>query len=138
MQVAVFETNILISALLWPRGRVFECLDLARQGSVQSITCEPILNEFVERLRGKFGLEEQKARGAAEEVRRISNIVSISGTLRAVSDVDDDQVVECAVVGSATHIVTGDRRHLLPLKEYRGVQIVTAAEFVRLVRGSVT
>ena len=43
------------------------------------------------------------------------------------------QCVECAVVAGATHIVTGDRRHLLPLDGYRGTRIVTAAEFLAAV-----
>ena len=42
------------------------------------------------------------------------------------------KIIECAVVGSAKYIVTGDRRHLLPMKSYRGIDIVTAAEFVAL------
>ncbi|WP_369010363.1 PIN domain-containing protein [Nostoc sp. CHAB 5836] len=32
-------------------------------------------------------------------------------------DPDDDMVVECAVVGSASHIVTGNK-HLLALAKY--------------------
>ena len=42
------------------------------------------------------------------------------------------KLFECAVVGSAKYIVTGDRRHLLPMKTYRGIEIVTAAQFVAL------
>ena len=45
-------------------------------------------------------------------------------------DLDDDKIIECAVVGGATHIVTGDRRHLLPLGNYRNIQIVTARDFL--------
>jgi uncharacterized protein len=51
---------------------------------------------------------------------------------RAVpDDADDDMVVECAVIGGATHIVTGDR-HLLSLGTYENIAIVKAAEFVAL------
>ena len=45
----------------------------------------------------------------------------------------DNKVVECAVAAGATHLVTGDRRHLLPLKSYQGIQILSPAEFVALV-----
>jgi predicted nucleic acid-binding protein len=44
--------------------------------------------------------------------------------------------LECAVVGGATHIVTGDRRHLLPLGSYQGIAIVSAADFLALVATS--
>jgi predicted Rossmann fold nucleotide-binding protein DprA/Smf involved in DNA uptake len=38
------------------------------------------------------------------------------------------KVLECAVQAGATHIVTGDRRHLLPLSTFQGIAIVSAAE----------
>ncbi|MCC5655576.1 hypothetical protein LC608_00925 [Nostoc sp. XA010] len=42
-------------------------------------------------------------------------------------------VLECAIVGNATHIVTGDKRHLLPLGSYQGIAIVNARDFLNLV-----
>ncbi|MCU0548150.1 MAG: PIN domain-containing protein [Leptolyngbya sp. Prado105] len=61
---------------------------------------------------------EEMALAAVAEIREFSRLVEISGTLRAVEDDrDDDMVVECAMVGNATHIVTGDR-HLLSLTHY--------------------
>ncbi len=60
-------------------------------------------------------------------------LVSITGTLKAdPADPDDDKVLECAVLAGATHIVTGDRRHLLPLGTFQGIPIVTAADFLAL------
>jgi predicted nucleic acid-binding protein len=44
-------------------------------------------------------------------------------------------VVECAVVSSATHIVTGDK-HLLALAKYRDIKIIKATEFVALLSQS--
>lgn len=41
-------------------------------------------------------------------------------------------VIECAVVGNATHIVTGDK-HLLVLKSHQGIAIVKATKFVELL-----
>ncbi len=58
----------------------------------------------------------------------------ITNTLEVVNTAhDDDKVLECAVVGGATHIVTGDRRHLLPLGSYQGISIITAADLLSLV-----
>jgi predicted nucleic acid-binding protein len=51
--------------------------------------------------------------------------------LKAIpTDPDDDKVLECAVTVGATHIVTGDRRHLLPLGTFEGITILTAAQFL--------
>jgi predicted nucleic acid-binding protein len=40
-------------------------------------------------------------------------------------------VLECALAAKADYIVSGDRRHLLPLKAFRGIPIVSPAEFLR-------
>ena len=58
-------------------------------------------------------------------------------SLKVVSaNPDDDKVIECAVVGGATHIITGDSRHLLPLGSYQGIFIVKAADFLALAPDS--
>jgi predicted nucleic acid-binding protein len=91
--VAVFDTNILISALLSLRGNPFRCLTLARIGIVQSVTCQEILDEFQEKLQGKFAYTLQRARAAADEVRKFSQLVSITNSLKVVStDPDDDKI----------------------------------------------
>ena len=132
-RVAVFDTNILLSALLSLRGNPFRCLALAKTGTVQSVTCQEILDEFQEKLEVKFDYTSQRARAAADEVRKFSRLVRITNTLDVVSaDPDDNKVVECAVVGGATHVVTGDRRHLLPLGSYQGISIVSATDFLAL------
>jgi putative PIN family toxin of toxin-antitoxin system len=132
--VAVFDTNILISALLWQRGLPFECLLLARERRAGSITCEEILLEFGEKLQSKFRYSAEDAQRAADEVRRLSTVVPIAGSLRIVAaDPGDDKVLECAAAGGATHVVTGDRKHLLPMRTFGSVTIVSAAEFVTLV-----
>lgn len=130
--VAVFDTNILLSALLSTTSNPFRCLALAKIKQVESVTCQEILNEFAEKLLVKFKFSEQMTRTAIEEVRGFSRLVEISGTLKTIpADPDDDMVVECAVIGSATHIVTGDK-HLLGMKQYQSIAIVKAAEFVAL------
>ena len=84
---------------------------------------------------GKTAIEAAVYRraGAGNRCRLLtfSRVVSISGQLKVVAgDPDDDKVLECAVVAGATHVVTGDRRHLLPMRSYAGIQIVTPAEFL--------
>jgi predicted nucleic acid-binding protein len=49
-----------------------------------------------------------------------------------VDDPDDDMVIECAVVGKATHIITGDK-HLLTFSKYQDIHILKAAAFLELL-----
>jgi len=134
--VVVFDTNILLSALLSTSSNPFRCLALAKIGQVESVTCQEILDEFAEKLILKFKFSQDMAQLAVEEVRSYSRLVEISTTLKAVAaDPDDDMVVECAVVGSATYIVTGDK-HLLALEKYGEIEIVKASEFIELISQS--
>jgi len=43
-------------------------------------------------------------------------------------DADDDHVIVAAIAARAKLIVTGDRRHLLPIGTHQGIAIITAAE----------
>jgi predicted nucleic acid-binding protein len=48
-------------------------------------------------------------------------------------DSDDDHVIAAAVAARAHLIVTGDRKHLLPIGAHAGIAIVTAAEALRRI-----
>jgi predicted nucleic acid-binding protein len=51
--------------------------------------------------------------------------------LKVISaDPDDDKILECAAIAGASHIVSGDRRHVLPLGSYAGIPILSAAEYL--------
>ena len=132
----VFDTNILLSALLSPNGKPFRCLALAKIGQIESVTCQDILDEFAEKLLLKFQFSEDMTQLAVDEIKSFSRLVSITGNLKAVpDDPDDDMVIDCAVIGKATHIVTGDK-HLLALSNYQEILIMKATDFVNLLSES--
>jgi putative PIN family toxin of toxin-antitoxin system len=134
--VAVFDTNVLLSGLGW-KGKPYECLELARAGSVTGLTCAEILDELMQKLEAKLHFSPDQLAETLADLLSFLGLVRIRNELKVVAaDPDDDKVLECAVLGSATHIVTGDRRHLLPLGSYQGVRIVTSAEFLALVAAS--
>lgn len=130
--IVVFDTNILISALFSQTGSPFRALALAKIGQIESVICQEIMDEFAEKLLLKFKFSEDKTQSAVDEILNFSRIVEISGTLKAVpNDADDDMVIECAVIGNASHIVTGDK-HLLSLVKYQDIAIAKATDFVNL------
>jgi len=64
-------------------------------------------------------------------------LIEISGSLQVVlDDPDDDKVIECAVTGKATYIVSGDH-HLLDMNEYNSIPIVRARNFIELMEAQV-
>ena len=131
----VFDTNILFSAVGW-LGNPHQCVQAARHGKCLSLTCEPILAELAEKLQLKRGLEAGQAAEAAEEIRAFSKVIAVPGALKVIAaDPDDDAILECAVVGQAQYLVSGDR-HLLAFGSYQGIQIVKAAEFLKLIQAA--
>jgi predicted nucleic acid-binding protein len=110
---------------------------LARSGTVDGVTCQELLDELSEKLESKLQFSSAQALDSIVDLLSFLRPLSITGRLKVVAaDHDDDKTVECAVVAGATHLVTGDRRHLLPLKSCQGIQIVTAAELLVTVAGS--
>lgn len=133
--VVVFDTDILFSGLGW-RGKAHQCLMAAREGIIESVTCQEILAELEAVLRLKRTMSNNDIVEAINEILLFSRVVQITNTLTGVvTDPEDHKVLECALVGGASHIVTGDRRHLLPLGRYQGIAIVSAADFMALVAG---
>lgn len=131
--VAVFDTNVLFSAIGW-RGAPYQCVELARSGQVRGLTCREILDELADILARKLRFSDEQIADSLTDLLPALGVVEITGNLRAVAaDPADDKVIECAVAGQATHIVTGDRRHLLPMITYAGIQIVRPAEFMMRV-----
>lgn len=128
--IAVFDTNVLFSAVGWG-GPPLKCLRLAQKGAIQSCTCLEILEELSEKLCIKLDYSRKQAAEVTDKLLAFSIVVPITGKLQVVvDDPDDDKVLECAILAQATHLVTGDRRHLLPLGTYRGIKIMTPAEFL--------
>jgi putative PIN family toxin of toxin-antitoxin system len=131
--IAVFDTNILISASGW-KGKPFRCLEAARHGAIDGFTCEELLQEFRRILQTKLHYSDEQITDTIADLLTFLSLVRISHTIQEItSDPTDNIVLECAVAAQATHIITGDSRHLLPLKQYQGIAIVSASEFLASV-----
>ena len=125
----VFDTNILVSALVFPGGRGEAALLRILEERDELLLSKPILDELLGVLARKFARD-------AEELARIAVFLSDLGTtvrprqkLRIVKDEPDNRVLECAVTGHAEAVVTGDRA-LLELREFRGARIVSLREYL--------
>ena len=95
--VAVFDTNVLFSGIGWKR-KPYECLELARVGSITGVTCAEILDELVEKLQMKLRFSPEQTAETLADLLSFLHLVHISNELKVVAtDPDDDKVVECAV-----------------------------------------
>ena len=128
--IVVYDTNVLISGMIWG-GVPYDCIALAYENKVQAVTCSEILDEFSEKLTTKFNASPSRTAETVPELLNFHQVVKIENQLKNVTaDPDDDKIIECAVVGGATHIVTGDKKHLLPLGSHQDILIVKAADIL--------
>jgi len=92
----VFDTNILFSATGW-RGHPFRCVELARSGQIQAVTCAEILRELAEKLAAKLAFSDRQVDEALADYLSFHRLVEIPGVLNAVvRDWEDNAVLECA------------------------------------------
>ena len=129
----VLDTNFLVSALLF--GGYPERVFLAGlRGEIQLFTSRALLQELESVLREKFKLNLRLVKDAMDLLKTLAEIVETISQLKVIAHpVDDNRVLECAVDGNAEFIVTGDTKHILPLKEYKGIKILRPAEFSKIL-----
>ncbi len=134
----VLDTNIAVAGLLWA-GPPHRLLDRAIDEGVTLYSSPALIDElthtlqypkFVQRI-GRFGTT------SVALVAHYSALVTLVSPLqvpRVVEhDIDDDQVIAAAVAARADLIVSGDRKHLLPLGSHAGIAIIDAAEALRRI-----
>ena len=126
----VLDTNVIISALNFP-GNERSVLELALRGRFEFYLSPFILEEAAGVLVRKFGWDEERT---AQAIRVIENAAIAIEPLRLPEVLEgghaDNRVLECAVAARADYLVTGDRRHLLPIGEHQGTSIVNAPRFL--------
>jgi putative PIN family toxin of toxin-antitoxin system len=128
----VFDTNILVSAFLIEGSNEWKMLDRAVRGNILLYLSEDILSEFIRVVsRPKFSYTKEKIESMRQMLLRTSRLVTPMQRLTVVvGDPSDNKILECALEAEASYIVSGDR-HLLELREYQGIKILSSGEFLR-------
>jgi uncharacterized protein len=134
----VTDTNVVVSGLLW-LGTPGRLLEAAANGRITLYTSPALVNELRSTLSyGRLAPRIQRSGLTLDELigryLNVAILVQPSAVPRIVAnDADDDQVLACALEARADLIVSGDRKHLLPLGSYQGIPIVNAAEALRSI-----
>ena len=128
----VFDTNILVSALVFPGGQGEAALRRIIEEIDQLVLSRPILEELLDVLGRKFARDAEELAHVAVYLSDIATIVAPKQRIRAVKDEPDNRILECAVAGHAAVIVTGDKV-LLTLKRYEEIRLLTLRDYLESV-----
>ncbi len=128
----VIDTNIYISAILFD-GKPESIIKLAAAEKIALFTSHAIIAEVAGVLRKKFNWTNQQVEYADQFIRDISILITPTCLISKIkTDETDNRILECALESNANYIVTGDRKHLLTLRKYKDINIITAAEFLEV------
>jgi|SRR3989344_6264946 len=134
----VIDTNVLVSALLRRTSIPHQIHQAYRDGKFIVIISPEILKEIGEvihreYIRKRSRMIEGDRKNFIKELYNLSVMTEGKRKVTIVkADPDDNKFIAAALEGEADYIVTGDI-HLLSLKEYKGVRIVTPREFTSLL-----
>jgi len=134
----VLDTNIIVSTALNSEGVPAKIFVMLLEGEIKNYTSDEIISEIV----GTFN-KEKITKMLKSDYRQfiIHNFEESSEKIYPdlklnviQEDPDDNKFLECAVSANAKYIISGDR-HLLNLKEFHGIRILSPKEFVDLSNG---
>jgi uncharacterized protein len=136
---AVFDTNVLLSGGTASPSPASQLIDQWRGGAFVLVISPQLLEEVQEvlqrpEIRQITGLTEQETTTYISEIAQRAYVTA--GTYevaRLTTDPDDNMILACALEGNASHIVTKDKKSLLPLKQYHGIRIVQPHQFLDLL-----
>ena len=127
----VFDTNVVISALLLRHSVARQAFDRATQRGkllISRVTVEE-LNDVLQRKGFERYITEEERMKFLSAFVRDGVLVEIVERVVACRDPKDDKFLELAVNGKATCIVSGDE-DLLVLHPFRGIAIVSPRRFL--------
>ena len=103
-------------------------LEAAIDGRIELVLADPVLGELERVLTVKLGFEPERVRKLGTLLIDVASerVEALDEEPEAITgDPEDDLILACAVDAKVQIVVSGDRRHLLPVGEHRGVRIVS-------------
>ncbi len=127
------DTNVFVSGLTF-KGKPREVLDLIWRGDIEACISSFIFKELEETLKKDFSWDRDQIKHTIEKIKAETFLIQPKNKVSVIKENDDDnRILECAIEGRVQFLISGDRKHLLPLEEYQGIKILSPAEFLKLL-----
>ena len=132
MTRVVFDTNVLISAMLSKKGASRGLLKLAARRKIEGATSLAILSEFGLAASRDCGFSKPKIERIIGDFLCFLEVIRPTERLKIIADDADNRVLECAVACKADYIASWDA-HLTDLKSYRGIEIANPGKILEVL-----
>ena len=131
----VLDTNVLISSLLKPKSKARDIYRLVLRGEIELYTSVDLISELSRVLEyPKFKFEKLQKEVFLKNLMKVATVL-VDPKLRVnviKEDPPDNKLLECAVEAKADYLISGDNEHLLPLRNFQGIKIISPSEFLKL------
>lgn len=130
----VFDTNVFVSGYLFTGAIPRRLVAWAFENEFEIFLSPELLEELKGVLDGKFSLALHKRDRLLRMIQGYAKVVYPTQRLKLVAACENDnRILECALEARAEYLVTGDKRHLLPLKHDLPFSILSPRAFYQLV-----
>lgn len=127
----ILDTNIYLSALIFPESKPALILHLAKRKEFSVFCSSFIISEIRRNLRLKFDLDDNVAEKIIDDILKYVKIITPQAKINLITAKHNDNLIlDCAVAAGADFLVTGDKKHILPIKKIGKTEIISAANFI--------
>ncbi len=128
----VFDTNALISATLWDNSVCHKLLIKLINSDARLFTSIEIINEYRNALMRDFRYTKEEIETIIPVILNAFSLIIADERISVIKeDAADNRILECAVSAAADFILSYDN-HLLKIKEFRKIRILTPTEFLKI------
>lgn len=130
----VIDTNILVSAILFPSSLLAKAVDKAFI-YYEPYASEATVNEFLEVIQRTkfdkyFANKPYSKEFFIEHFLKSVTVIEPTVQVTDCPDPKDNKFLEIALSANARLLVTGDHKHLISMNPYHGLLIITAKDFL--------
>ncbi len=132
----VLDTNVVVSAAISSDGNPALIFEMFTSEEIKNYTTQEIIDEILEvlqrpKITKRLSLVERefilnKFEEFSEKIKPNVKFDEIK------DDPDDNKFLDCAVSASVDYIISGND-HLLKLREFRKIKVLSPAEFVKIM-----
>ncbi|MDJ0765225.1 MAG: putative toxin-antitoxin system toxin component, PIN family [Myxococcota bacterium] len=140
------DSNVIYSALAQPSGAVALILRMAAEDTIELYVSAQLIDELATILNRPKARRRFGKGYSVPEIREIIDLLSGGftdlGTVPAcgieTGDPKDSHIIDAAVFGQVDYLVSGDKKHILPLDRHpkitaMGIKIISPRQFLETI-----
>ena len=130
----VFDTNVLISLTIFDKSEAQKLLFKLIQLEIPIFSSTQILEEYQNVLKRDFKYSDEETANITKKMLSFLTLVESNQKINLIEeDPDDNKIIECAVASNSDFIATYDP-HLIKIKKYCEIRIITPTDMRRLLK----